>query len=131
MDALILAGGENRRSLFYKGFAEINAKRIIEITSSLLKKYFHKLWLCTNSPEKSFYLGLTMIGEMINFRGSLTGIFSVLAYTGIHEVFVIARDMPFISGKVINLIKKAYKRGDAIIPIFNGNPQPLIGAYSN
>jgi len=37
MDALILAGGENRRFFFHKGLAEIYGKRIIEITSSLIK----------------------------------------------------------------------------------------------
>jgi molybdopterin-guanine dinucleotide biosynthesis protein A len=56
MDALILAGGENRRFLFHKGLAEIYGQRIIEITSSLLRKHFNKVWLSTNSPEIFFYL---------------------------------------------------------------------------
>ena len=131
MDALILAGGENRRFLFHKGLAEIYGQRIIEITSSLLRKHFNKVWLSTNSPEIFFYLGLPMVGDMINLRGPMTGIFSALACTGAPEVFVAACDMPFISEKVITLIKNAYEGQDAVIPVFRGDPQPLIGMYSN
>ena len=131
MDALILAGGENRRFLFHKGLAEIYGKKIIEITSSLLKKHFNKVWLSTNNPEIFFYLGLPMIGDIINFRGPLTGIFSALACTGAPELFVTACDMPFISDEVINLIKNSYKDQDAVIPVFYGGPQPMLGVYSN
>jgi len=130
MDALILAGGENRRFLFHKGLAEIHGKRIIEITASLLRKYFNNVWLSTNSPEKYFYLGLPMIGDIINFRGPLTGIFSVLVSTGAPEVFVAACDMPFIADDMINLIRDSYKGQDAVIPFFGGFPQPLPGIYS-
>ena len=79
-------------------------------------------------PEKYFYPGLPVMGDMINFRGPLTGMFSVLAYTGVPEVFVTACDMPFIFDKII-IIKNAYEGQDAIIPVFHGNPHPLIGVY--
>ena len=131
MDALILAGGENKRFLFHKGLAEIADKRIIEITSSLLRKHFNKVWLSTNNPEIFFYLGLPMIGDIINFRGPMTGIYSALVCTGTPEVFVTACDMPFISDEVINLVKNSYKGQDAVIPVFHGNIEPLVGIYSN
>ena len=54
MDALILEGRENRRSIFHKGLAEIHGKRFIEITSSLSRKYFNKVWSSTDSPDKYF-----------------------------------------------------------------------------
>jgi len=131
MDAMILAGGENRRFLFHKGLAEIHGKKIIEIIIGILRKYFNRVWISTNSPEKYFYLGLPMIGDIVNVRGPLTGIFSVLACTGGPEIFVTACDMPFISADVVQLIKKNYRGQDAVIPVFNGNPQPLLGIYSS
>jgi len=130
MDAMILAGGENRRFLFHKGLAEMHGKRIIEITYDILRKYFNKVWISTNSPEKFFFLGLPMIGDIVNVRGPLTGIFSVLSCTGVPEIFVAACDMPFISDDVVGLIKKSYRGQDAVIPVYNGNPQPLPGIYS-
>jgi molybdenum cofactor guanylyltransferase len=131
MDALILAGGENKRFFFHKGLAEIYGKRIIEITSSLLRKHFNKVWLSTNNPEIFFYLGLPMIGDIINFRGPMTGIFSALACTGAPELFVTACDMPFISDEMINHINNSFKGQDAVMPVFRGDPQPLLGIYSN
>ena len=116
MDALILAGGQNRRFFFHKGLAEIHGKRLIDITSSLLRIYF-----------KYFYLGLPMIGDIINFYGPLTGIFSALLSTGAPEVFVAACYMPFISDGRIKLIKDSYKVQDAVIPVFICMPQPLLG----
>ena len=130
MDAMILAGGENRRFLFHKGLAEMHGKRIIEIISDILKKHFNKVWISTNSPEKFFYLGLPMIGDVVNVRGPLTGIFSVLSCTGVPEIFVAACDMPLITDDVVGLIKKSYRGQDAVIPLYNGSPQPLLGIYS-
>jgi len=130
MDALILAGGENRRFFFHKGLAEISGKKMIEITASLLRKHFNKVWLSTNSPEIFFYLGLPMIGDIINFRGPMTGIFSALVCTDSPAVFVAACDMPFVSDGVIEIIKNSFKGQDAVIPVFQGSPQPLLGVYS-
>jgi len=41
-----------------------------------------------------------------------------------------ACDMLFIFDKII-IVENAYKGQDAIIPVFHGNPQPLIRVYWN
>ena len=131
MDALILAGGENRRFFSNKGLATVYGERIIEITASLLMKHFKKIWISTNSPEDFFYLGLPMIGDMIKSGGPMAGIFSVLANTSAPAVFVAACDMPFIEEGIIRLIITAFEEQDAVIPVFDGRPQPLLGIYSH
>jgi molybdenum cofactor guanylyltransferase len=130
IDALILAGGENRRFYSNKGLATVNGKRIIETTASLLVKYFNKVWISTNSPEDFFYLGLPMIGDVINYGGPLAGIFSVLANSSATAVFVSACDMPFIEEGIVRLISSAFEEQDAVIPVYEGRPQPLLGIYS-
>jgi len=70
------------------------------------------------------------MGDMINFSGPLTEMFSVLAYTGVSAVFVTACDMPFIFDKII-IIQNAYKGQDANTPVFHVNLQPLTGVYRN
>jgi len=47
----------------------MHGRRIIEIISDILRKHFNKVWISTNSPEKFFYLGLPMIGDVVNVRG--------------------------------------------------------------
>ncbi len=131
MDALILAGGENKRIRFHKGLLEFNGRRIIETTSEILKKYFNKMIISTNNPEQFYYLGYQMIGDVFDYRGPMTGIFSVFFCSGVSEIFVVACDMPFINGDLIDIIINNYNGQDAVIPVFNATPQPLLGIYSS
>jgi molybdopterin-guanine dinucleotide biosynthesis protein A len=115
MDALILAGGENKRLPLIKGFLEINGKKIIESNTKLLKRIFDRVIISTNNPELYFYLGVLMVGDIMKYRGPMTGIFSVLAIPEVSEIFVTPCDMPFLN---------------AVIPVFDKRPQPLLGIYS-
>ena len=131
MQALILAGGENKRLPMIKGFLEINGKRIIDSNVNLLDRIFDKVIISTNDPERYFYLGRPMVGDKVRDRGPMTGILSVLNIPEISEIFVTACDMPFISAELIQYIVSQWdKKWDAAIPIFDKKPQPLLGVYS-
>ena len=131
MKALILAGGENRRIPIMKGFLELMGRRIIESTIVLLKEKFDCVIISTNNPESSFYLGVPMVGDVMNYRGPMTGIVSALTTIEDSEVFVTACDMPFIKPELIRCIVDRWtERWEAVIPLFDGRPQPLLGIYS-
>jgi molybdopterin-guanine dinucleotide biosynthesis protein A len=131
IDALILAGGENKRLPILKGFLEIDGKRIIESNIDLLKRIFDRVIISTNMPEHYFYLGLPMVGDTMRKRGPMTGILSALNMPEISEIFVTACDMPFISGALIrSIVDQWNKKWDAVIPVFDKRPQPLLGIYS-
>lgn len=131
MNAVILAGGENKRLPMIKGFLEIDGKRIIESSIDLLENIFDKVIISTNNPEHYFYLGRPMIGDTMRERGPMTGILSALNLPEISEIFVTACDMPFISGELIRSIVDQWdKKWDAVIPFYEKKPQPLLGIYS-
>ncbi|MBI5188319.1 MAG: molybdenum cofactor guanylyltransferase [Nitrospirae bacterium] len=146
MDALILAGGENKRLSVLKGFIEIKGKRIIESNIELLSSIFDRVIISTNNPEIYFYLGVPMVGDILKYRGPMTGILSVLISLEVPEIFVTACDMPFIKPELIRYIIDKYstpsltlpprgggqgwEKWDAVIPIFDKKPQPLLGIYS-
>ena len=131
MNALILAGGENKRLPMLKGFLEIDGKRIIESNINILERIFDRVIISTNNPEHYFYLGRPMIGDTMRERGPMTGILSTLNLPEISEIFVTACDMPFISGELIRSIVDQWNtRWDAVIPVFEEKPQPLLGIYS-
>ena len=131
MDALILAGGENRRIPVVKGFIKIQDKKIIERNLSLLREMFSKVFISTNSPELYFYLGTQIIGDVLTHRGPMTGIYSVLININSPFLFVTACDMPYINVILIKYIAdKADERYDAIIPLYENKSQPLLGVYS-
>lgn len=134
MTGTILAGGENRRIPLLKGQIEINGKRIIETNINLLLRFFDKVIISTNTPERYFYCGMPMIGDLLEQRGPLTGIYSVLTSTQDDSILVVACDMPFIRPEIVSLLITKYASGqgdwDAVIPQFEGRSQPLIGIYS-
>jgi molybdopterin-guanine dinucleotide biosynthesis protein A len=129
--ALILAGGENKRLPIIKGFLELKGRKIIESNIELLKRIFDCVIISTNTPEQYFYLGVPMIGDVVNCRGPMTGILSALITLKEPEIFVTACDMPFMKPALIRyIIGRWAGRGEAVIPIFNSKPQPLLGIYS-
>jgi molybdenum cofactor guanylyltransferase len=131
MDALILAGGENKRIPLTKGFLEIRNRKIIETNIELLKSIFSRVILSVNNPELYFYLGLPMIGDVVDSRGPMTGILSVFMNTEPADIFVTACDMPYINAILIKYMIERYNdRFEALIPLYDGKPQPLFGIYA-
>ncbi len=130
MDAIILAGGENRRFASHKALAEVDGRKVIESTAALLRRLFRSVVISTNTPELFFSLGYRMVGDVHNVRGPMTGIFSCFVATGAEELFVAACDMPFISEKVVSLILGRYRGQDALVPVHGQEPQPLLGIYA-
>jgi molybdopterin-guanine dinucleotide biosynthesis protein A len=131
MDALILAGGENRRIPFIKAFLQVEGRSIIESNVELLKGIFDRVIISTNDPEIYFYLGVLLVGDVMEERGPMTGILSAMNLPGAAEVFVTACDMPFINGILTRYMIDRWESGrEALIPVFKGKPQPLFGIYS-
>jgi molybdenum cofactor guanylyltransferase len=131
MDAVILAGGENTRMPFLKGFLEFGGKKIIESNVALLNSIFQKVFIITNNPELYFSFDAHLRGDVFNIRGPIAGIVSALMAPGVSDVFVTACDMPFINVILIQyIINKWDGNGPALIPLYEGKPQPLFGIYS-
>ena len=135
MKAVILAGGENKRFPVIKGFLEIEGRKIIESCLDLLAGIFDSVIISTNNPERYCYLGVPMVGDIVNYRGPMTGILSAMISLDVPEVFVTACDMHFIKPELVKHVVSRALRGktkswDAVIPLFDGKPQPLLGIYS-
>ena len=109
MTGTILAGGENRRIPLLKGHIEINGKKIIDSSANLMRNLFGRVAISTNTPELYFYCGVPMIGDIINQRGPLTGIFSVLSNIKDDAIFVVACDMPFLNGQLMKYMVDKYR----------------------
>lgn len=137
MIGAILAGGENKRMPYIKGLLRIGGLTIIERNLGILKDVFGKVVISTNSPEIYFPFGVPMLGDIINERGPMTGIYSLLVSTGADAVFVIACDMPFVRRELIEYMKdrfedlSLYNEIDAMVPRYRGEVEPLMGIYAS
>lgn len=129
---VILAGGSNRRYPTLKGLVEFRGRRLIERVIDALG-IFEDIIIITNRPEAYFYLGLPMYGDVVDFRCPLSGIYTALLNID-GDILVSACDMPLINRSLVEMLRKEaverLSRFDAIVPIFNGKPQPLLSAYS-
>ena len=131
MEALVLAGGTNKRFGATKSFIKINNCRIIDTNIKLLQNIFMKVLLSTNDPEQYFYLGVPMVGDIVKDKGPMAGILSALMLTDVNAVFVTACDMPCIHVDFIRFIKRKWTDNyHAVIPVFHGETHPLFGVYS-
>lgn len=140
MIGVILAGGENSRMPAQKAFLTVNGKTIIENSLGVLRKIFNKIIISTNTPERYFFTGSPMVGDIVQGKGPAAGILSVLAATAADSAFVVACDMPRINEGLIRYMADRYKEAakstscrqiDAVIPVFEGRIEPLFGIYAN
>jgi len=132
---VVLAGGRNTRFPIQKGFIRIDGAAIIERDISIMRPFFREVMISTNMPEAYFYLGAPLVGDVLPSNGPMSGIYTALINSCGAAVFVVACDMPFIDPGVMSLVCDKHEAlaikecCDATIPIFNGEPQPLLGIY--
>ncbi|MBN2655317.1 MAG: molybdenum cofactor guanylyltransferase [Nitrospirae bacterium] len=135
LTALILAGGRNSRFPVPKGLIQIDGVTILQKNINLLLEFFGRVMISTNSPTGFLCHGLPLIGDVIESKGPLSGIYSGLVNSDT-DIFVAAWDMPFINPSVIDLIASAHieacRSSDiyATVPKFGGRLQPLLSVYS-
>lgn len=130
MIGIVLSGGRNTRFPYPKGFIEIEGKSIIERNIELLRPVVREVVISANEPERYFRLGLPIIGDVADSGGPLSGIYSALKCTAADRALVVACDMPFIKQELIGYITDV-TAGEAVVPFFNGKPQPLPASYSS
>ena len=139
--AVILAGGDNRRFGALKSFINIEGTPLIARNLALFAGLFDEVFINTNDPEPYFRLDscrvATLIGDVLPSRGPMSGIYSALLNAKGQSIFVAACDMPFLNEEMITFIRQRHlrccrERGkyDAVVPVFNNEPQPLLGIYS-
>ncbi len=124
-----MAGGENRRFPVNKAFIKINGIPIIEKATGILNECFGNVVISTNSPELYDYLHLPMIGDIVDMKGPLTGIYSCLSNRLCSDIFVTACDMPLIKKDMVELICSFSQNYDVVVPLYGGQSHPLLGVY--
>jgi molybdopterin-guanine dinucleotide biosynthesis protein A len=130
MVGIVLSGGRNTRFPYPKGFIEVEGKEVIGRNIELLRSVVGEVVISANEPELYFRLGLPIIGDVVESGGPLSGIYSALRCTSVDRALVVACDMPFIKQELIGYIT-GVTEGDAVVPVFDGKPQPLPATYSS
>jgi molybdenum cofactor guanylyltransferase len=128
--AIILSGGKSSRMGTNKALLKINNKTNIERISDSLKPHFDDIILVTNDFEQYESLGMKMAADHFPGMGPLAGVHAGLLASDYQINFIVACDMPFVSGEIAMLLVNKSSHYDAVIPIINGKQQPLFAVFN-
>lgn len=138
--AVILSGGKSSRMNYNnKAFLNINNKSFIEIIIKALEDFEELIISCNdfskyeNELNKSRILSsckIRFIEDVLKNKGPIGGIYSALINCKFQYGLFVAVDMPLLNKGLLNKIGNKSFKGDALIPIVNGEEQPLCGVYA-
>ncbi|MEH7443306.1 molybdenum cofactor guanylyltransferase [Bacillus sp. JJ1122] len=127
--AIVLSGGKSSRMGKNKALLKFHEKTNIEIILGELKHVFDDIILVTNEPETYHFLNIKIVTDQYKESGPLAGIHAGLEASDYEENFVVACDMPFVSGELAASLVKELKHHEAVVPISEGRQHPLFAVY--
>lgn len=131
ISGILLAGGESRRmGRVNKALLRVRGRTIIERSAEILQQLFPEVLVITNSPDDFSFLGLPMYGDIYPGRGSLGGLYTGLTHCAGQWGFLVACDMPFLNGTVIEYLTNLRGEADVVIPRLTDGLEPLHAVYA-
>jgi molybdopterin-guanine dinucleotide biosynthesis protein A len=129
---IILAGGLNRRMAGQnKAFLSLGDRSITSRQIELFQEFFEQVILVTNRPLEFCAWDVLIVSDLLNIRGSLTGIHAGLFHTRASYGFITACDMPFLKREMIHLLLQELEPPwDVITPVTAEGYQPLCALYA-
>lgn len=127
---ILLAGGKSSRMGENKSFVLLEGVPLIEVVLQRISPIFSlPPLLVTNSPELYSYLGVEMVGDVVEDKGPLGGVHAALTYSQVEYNFIFACDMPFIQENFINYMIESFQGEDVLMPRYH-RAQPLHAIYA-
>lgn len=125
---IILAGGKSSRMGFDKGLMKINGRHCIEhIAEALLEVTKNVIVISNNDAYK--FLGLPIYKDLVKEKGPIGGIYSGLTHSDSEKNLVVACDMPFVTGELLQFILDNVDYFEIAAPVFEKEIQPLCAYY--
>jgi len=130
VSVVILAGGKSSRMGRDKSFVRVGGAPIIERIVGQLDGYGAETVLITNKPDDYRYLGLPMHGDLLPDKGALGGLYTAVHYAAQPRALVVACDMPFVNGPLLDHLVGLAADHDAVVPRLGGEAEPFRAVYS-
>jgi len=130
INAFIIAGGRSRRFGRDKALFPVEGVPLIERVLSVGRGVFSEISIIADDHGRFSHLGVPCHADMVKGWGPLGGIYTALRYARPGGCFVVACDMPFLSGPLIRAMAGLTGDSDVLIPYLNGNYEALHAFYS-
>ena len=130
MTCAILAGGKSTRMGQDKATKKIGEKPLIRLVYERAKETFDDVIIISRLHNTIESIDAPVLGDIVPFGNSMTGIVSALLYSKTPYTFVVACDMPFLSTEAFKYMVNEATGQDVIIPKTNLGFEPLHAIYN-
>jgi len=127
----IQAGGQSSRMGEDKALKTFLGRPLIQRVIERLSPIADELIVTTNRPEDYFFIDLRLVSDLKPGRGALGGLYTAIASAKNPMVAVVACDMPFASGTLIEAAGKILveEEADVVIARSDEGYEPLHAVY--
>lgn len=148
---IVLAGGASRRMGCDKAMLPVGGVASIERTALSLGEVCDEVLLSLNDPKPYGFLGLRSVRDIFTGKGPMAGLHACLSASRSAWNAVVACDMPFVTADIIQVLLRIAAEDpltpesgirvrtmarhddvaprDAVVPVMDGKPQPLLAVY--
>jgi len=104
---------------------------LIQRVVDCLSPIADEMLVTTNNPDNYRFLGLPLFPDLKPGRGALGGLYTALSSATSEIVAVVACDMPFASGSLIEAANRLLveEEADVVIPDSGGGLEPMHAVY--
>lgn len=116
--------GRNKALLSFRG------RPLLAHQLDLLRPLFDRVIVASNDPSPYAPFGVEVVPDVLPERCALTGIHAVLSASRTDHAFVVACDLPFLNGRLIEDLLARREGNDVVVPESNLQIEPLHAVYS-
>jgi len=116
-------GGDKALSSFVDG-------TLLEWVRDRVAAAFEHVFIVANEPAKYRHLGLPVVTDALNVRGSAVGIYTAVLASPTDRVLCLACDMPFVTPDLLRRLVEGSAGYDVYVPRHDPYYQPLCAVYS-
>lgn len=129
LTGILVCGGKSTRMGTDKKLLKIGNQLLIDRLLLFLKETCSEI-LISNNDDKLDSLNYPVIRDQVADIGPMGGVYSCLNYSSSNLNFVLACDMPLVTGKLLRKMLSLAHNHQAVIPVYNNRPHPLYGLYN-
>ena len=113
-----------------KALLTLNGETLVERAVTALKPVTGEPIIIANSIEKYKFLNLSIYADCFNNAGPMGGIYTALKQCNTTHCFVLACDLPFVSGELLKIIYDFGLSYDVVGVDAGRGVEPLCAVYS-
>ncbi len=126
----LLAGGMSTRMGEDKAFATFHDGTLLEWMRDRTARLFRHVFVVTKDPSRFHGLGLPLVNDALEARGSAVGVYTAVLAAPTERVLCLACDMPLITPRLLRALVDGSYGFDVFVPRHGGYLQPLCAVYS-